>query len=288
MIGSNWHNFYSPKRYEMFNRCEREYFLHYNYAWGGHDIEVADKHHQKVHLLKQLKSADELIDYILNRAIQKLFFEAVDINQFSNIVANEAKFLKNWMLLGKYQTDHKYPILFDFYYQTSQIIPLFENFDRQLEQITKNLINDSIFQKLFFQDKLNFIHQEDKVANTTFGDTTLYGNIILVIHEKNHYNFLSFRPESYDENFTIFFHNLFALNKLKVMPHQLQSFLLNSHTGKIEAVSNLTVETTAVIDNMLQKYMALPSYELSNSWQEICKSNQLTKCKDCRFYEICE
>ena len=162
--------FYSQRKFNMWKRCEREYFLHYYSAYGEYDFYESTEYYFHIHLLKSIKSEDELLKQLFTEGLNELFFKHTEVDDLPKIILNNMTTAFNKMLLGEFEHDHQCPLLYDFYYGKMNIMEnYFHSFENRVREVSSNLLNNNFFRRLFYQDKLNFYPIKTEVPFITLG-----------------------------------------------------------------------------------------------------------------------
>ena len=103
---------WSLRRREMFERCPREYFLHYYGSVGGAFLKTGSRQAELLHLLRSMCSVPEYVKQLLYRIVRSFFYSgSLEPEGFKSIL--EEQFSREFrdMLLGRAEQDHKVPFL---------------------------------------------------------------------------------------------------------------------------------------------------------------------------------
>ncbi len=110
---------WSLRRRRMWNRCRREYFLHYYAARGGHDPLDAAPGTAAVHAARNRMDSERYLARLLNLTIREAFYAPVPDGdeppppRISAVVRAQARFEREFgfMLVGAPERDHRLPML---------------------------------------------------------------------------------------------------------------------------------------------------------------------------------
>ncbi len=152
---------WSSRRKRIFERCPREYFLHYEAARGGHE-DFADVNVRLVHRLKNLLPAQYVFPLLLNRALRDMFYntaldeeetdegdagaeESVEkyaagrslpvlFREVAKRVWRSYLFAKDDMLTGAASADHGKLMFEELYYECEPLHAVFERAENSLRK----------------------------------------------------------------------------------------------------------------------------------------------------------
>ncbi len=261
--------------------------MHYFAAYGEYNRDVSDREFFHIHLLKQLKTNDEFLKYLLGKSLRKLFFYHTMIEDLGIIVVKKSRLFFNKMLLAEFEKDHKVPVLYDFYYGKSgqTYEELFNSLGMRIAEIANKLSDDVLLKKLFYRDKLNFLPIDEDVASIAVGDLKIYSDLLFCVKNSDKYYFVSFDRENRD--FIRFFHLYYGVNRMHLSPIAIKSVLINIDDAKLYEFDNCDVEVTENLRRIFECSNEIMEFDSSWHYREFDKCENIENCKCCRFKEIC-
>ena len=260
--------------------------MHYFVAYGEYDQFTSDKDNFHVHFLKQLKDEEEFLQYIVAESLKELFMNHVNIGDLPKIMLANASMLFNKMLLAEFENDHKYPVLYGYYYKNHNCFEdIFAHVIEKVKRAAKFLMEDAFLQKLFYCDKLNFYQVEEGVAFAELGDVRIYTDLLFQVCLNGKNYFVSFDRE--DRDFIRFFHLYYGVNKKHMRIESIKSVLIDTVNCKVNVMDNYDLNISETIDEICRNYAEIPKFDCNFDYRYIERTPDLSKCELCRFKEIC-
>ena len=109
---------WSLRRREMFDRCPREYFLHYYGSVGGAFLKIGSRQAELLHLLRNMMTLPVYVKRLLYTVLRSFFISGAPDGALFKETLKE-QFFREYrdMLLGKAEEDHKIPLLCEMHRQ---------------------------------------------------------------------------------------------------------------------------------------------------------------------------
>ena len=282
----NPEKFYSQRKFNMWKRCEREYFLHYYTAYGEYDYRESTEENFQIHLLKSIKSEDEFIKQLLSESLKELFFKHTEVDDLLTIILRKMSKVFNKMLLGEFEIDHNCPLLYKFYYGgVESMVEYFRQIENRIRKVCLNLLDNKCFRTFFYQDKLNFYTPENEVPFITLREIKVYGTLVLIIKLEKKFYFISF--DGSDHDFIRFFHLYYGVNKMYLPLDSIKSVVVDINHGDLINIDDNNVNISAVITAIGDNFSQIPEYYFDDDYRLISESVDSSNCQTCRFKELC-
>jgi hypothetical protein len=282
----NSEKFYSQRKFNMWKRCEREYFLHYYTAYGEYDYRESTEENFQIHLLKSIKSEDELLTQLLRESLSELFFKHTEIDDLLSIILKKMSIVFNKMFLGEFEQDHNCPLLYRFYYGgVDSMEEYLHQFENRVRQVSLKLLDNKLFRRFFYQDKLNFYQPDHKVPFIMLREIKVYGNLILMIKLEKKFYFISF--DGKDHDFIRFFHLYYGVNKMHLPVEMIKSVVVDINRGDLIILDDTDVNISTAIGEIGENFSQIPEYDFETDYRLIPKTFDSSKCQICRFKELC-
>lgn len=284
-------NLFSFSRELMTKRCLREFYLHAHYAFGEYDADSADSERNHVHLLKQLKSAENFKAALISEIFHHIFIKGSSFSDFKRALMHKFFCAKDDMLLGNYFADHLAgPILYSFHYEETNFGEMFTVLHNELETWCRGLSANDLLNRLFAQERQNFYPVEN-VAFINLGRIKIHFPLLGIIKLDNDYYFLNLSNDTQYFETSQVLHLVYADHNLHIDPQYVKHIFINekNHVTLIE--DNYNINISAILNNIAERAanLAAVTAGMADIYSPFAISNSGSKeiCSCCRFKEFC-
>jgi len=259
---------WSASQSAMLGQCERKYFLHYNFARGGHD-QNAPPAVRQVHLLKSLMTVDQYLFQLKTAALRR-FFYLRDPWQAWALRKLEADLLG--CLDQRYLADHRALGLSEWFYRQMPWDELHRTLQQRLkhdltvmaEQLLPALVKVRPEQKL----------EIPEVVSVSVNGVDCYFAGGIAFHREGGVCWVSLR----DDRFESTLHKFYAAHCWHLFPDKVESLTFG------ETLMPATVDISGTLNRILADGRTVN--ELRAKLPEALTQN-LAHCQFCQFRQYC-
>ncbi len=253
----------------MLDRCERKYFLHYNFARGGHDPDAPPVVRQ-VHLLKSLFTLDQYLFQLKNAALRRYFYfnDPWQSWAFRKLEADLMGCLD-----GRYLLDHRALCLSEWYYRQM-------SWDELRQTLQHRLKDDLTVMEEQLLPRLAKVRPEQKLelsevvpVSVNAVDCFFSGGI--AFYQGCGVSLISLK----DDPFTAALHKFYAANHWHLTPEKVESLVFK------DTLTAAEVDISGTLNRILADGRAVS--ELRAKLPEALTQNQ-AYCPCCQFREYCQ
>jgi len=287
---------WSLKRRRLWNRCRREYFLHYYGAFGGHDL-LAGEFCRQVHDRKRLLTLGVYVRRVLNLEMRRLFYlrdpELGTPPPGELARACRSRVLREYqaMLMGAAQADHGLPMLAELLDPHTSAGEFRAVIETKLDAASAalesgawgELLSIPPEQRRPVESPLFLQLNELKCAAVPLLAAALPGGTLLIAEGCEHASF-SGEPDG-DE--IALMHRFYALNRLGRAPERVHSVLIHTDTGDLERLQSDDVSLP--LRRIREDVSAMLAPVAPDGSVESCDFPPTPgeNCLSCRFCALC-
>ena len=281
---------WSLRRQEMWNRCRREYFLHYYAARGGHDADASPELRQ-IHEMRSLLSASTYVRRTIAAELRLEFYRAheeEDPEYTTEDPGLTGRAIRRFriefrrMLAGEFRIDHAHPMLEELY-RRGNVSP--EELRMEIEHRLHGALDalESGVLPMLAATRFLFRRPIDSPLEVYAGDLRCHIAPVLAFEEKGVLNIV----EANGADSTALLHKYHAVNQLHLSPDRIHSLELIPEKGELRSAGdtlNISRTLREIRDGAAEMRDAVrPDGTVR---LEDFPQNR-TRCENCRFRDYC-
>lgn len=238
---------WSLRRQEMWNRCRREYFLHYYAARGGHDPNSGEDV-RRLHEMRSLLSKRVFLRHLVVDELRRSFYRPHE-EETAEVPGREAEsgsamfgrlrreFRR--MLRNEFFLDHTQPMLSELYYSSVSPEELFQELETRLEHAMTAMRSSPM--RMLSGTPFLCRRAIDSPLEVFIGDLCCFSAPILAFEEKGVFTIV----EDSAADSTVLLHKFHAGNQLHFPPERVRSLELILDRGILRLTgSELNISRT--------------------------------------------
>jgi hypothetical protein len=297
---------WSFSRSRLFDECRRAYYYHYYASWGGWE-KTADELSRLAYILKNVRNIDVWIGDIVHQVIKwileskagntsSLFKTGREVSCDEAIAKAKNLFLKTWEQSRdkKWQTNVKHNLnLFEHYYnQQLTRKQLREKLERAAKSV-RNFYRSGLLEKISGLPPENIL-SIDELDSFNFEGVRVFAIPDFALRNQDEYLLYDWKTGRKNDNdiLQLSFYQLYAVNKWRIASEQIKVMPVYLALDEFSLLPIMAIGTEEVKEYMRGSIKQMKQVLLAGAKDKAdinhCpKTGDLSRCRKCRFQEIC-